>query len=36
MNGGYVSSNLFWRQEPGHFESAPDDIGVAFRLQFGF
>jgi hypothetical protein len=36
MNGGYFSSNLFWRQEPGHFESAPDDIGVAFRLQFGF
>jgi hypothetical protein len=36
MSGGYVSSNLFWRQEPGHFESAPDDIGVAFRLQFGF
>jgi hypothetical protein len=36
MSGGYVSSNLFWRQEPGHFESAPNDIGVAFRLQFGF
>jgi hypothetical protein len=36
MSGGYVSSNLFWRQEPGHFESAPDDIGVAFRLKFGF
>jgi subtilisin family serine protease len=36
MSGGYVSSNLFWRQEPGHFESAPDDIGLAFRLQFGF
>ncbi len=36
ISGGYFSSNLFWRQEPGHFESAPDDIGVAFRLQFGF
>ena len=36
INGGYFSSNLFWRQEPGHFESAPDDIGMAFRLQFGF
>ncbi len=34
--GGYFSSNLFWRQEPGHFESAPDDVGVAFRLQFDF
>lgn len=36
MYGGYFSSNLFWRQEPGHFKSAPDDIGVAFRLQYGF
>lgn len=36
MYGGYFSSNLFWRQEPGHFESAPDDVGVAFRLQFNF
>jgi hypothetical protein len=36
ISGGYFSSNLFWRQEPGHFESAPNDIGVAFRLQFGF
>lgn len=33
---GYFSSNLFWRQEPGHFENAPDDVGVAFRLQFDF
>lgn len=36
MYGGYFSSNLFWRQEPGHFENAPDDVGVAFRLQFDF
>ena len=36
INGGYFSSNLFWRQEPGHFQTAPDDIGVAFRLQLGF
>lgn len=36
ISGGYFSSNIFWRQEPGHFESAPDDVGVAFRLQFGF
>jgi hypothetical protein len=32
--GGHFSSNLFWRQEPGHFENAPDDVGIAFRLQF--
>jgi hypothetical protein len=36
VQGGYFSSNLFWRQEPGHFEAAPDDVGVAFRLQFDF
>lgn len=36
IQGGYFSSNLFWRQEPGHFENAPDDVGVAFRLQLDF
>jgi len=36
MQGGYFSSNLFWRQEPGHFENAPDDVGIAFRLQLNF
>ncbi len=36
VQGGYFSSNLFWRQEPGHFETMRDDVGVAFRLQFDF
>jgi hypothetical protein len=36
LGGGYFSSNLFWRQEPGHFETAPDDVGVAFRLVMDF
>jgi subtilisin family serine protease len=36
VSGGYFSSNLFWRQEPGHFKNAPDDIGIAFRLQFDY
>jgi len=36
IQGGYFSSNLFWRTEPGHFENASDDVGVAFRLQFDF
>ena len=36
VKGGYLSSNLFWRQEPGHFESVPDDVGVAVRLVMGF
>lgn len=35
-HGGYFSSNLFWRTEPGHFDNAPNDVGVAFRLQFDF
>jgi hypothetical protein len=34
--GGHFSSNLFWRQELGHFENAPDDVGIALRLQFDF
>lgn len=36
LTGGYFSSNIFWRQEPGHFENMPDDVGVAFRLQYDF
>ncbi|WP_169053594.1 S8 family peptidase [Alteraurantiacibacter aquimixticola] len=29
--GGDASASLFWRKEPGHVETAPDDAGVAFR-----
>ena len=36
LRGGYFSSNLFWRQEPGHFESVRDDVGFALRLSLGF
>jgi len=36
LTGGYFSSNIFWRQEPGHFENMPNDVGVAFRLQYDF
>ena len=36
ISRGDFSSNLFWRQEPGHFENAPDDLGIVFRLQFDF
>lgn len=36
ISGGYFSSNIFWRQEPGHFKNAPDDVGVAFRLVMDF
>ena len=34
--GGSFSSNLFWRQQPGHFATASDDIGAAFRLTLDF
>ncbi len=36
VKGGSVTTNIFWRQEPGHFERAPDDIGLALRLNVGF
>ena len=36
FQGGHFSANGFWRQEPGHFASAPDDFGMAFRLSYGF
>ena len=36
LNGGYLSTNLFWRQEPGHFESVRDDVGAAIRLTLDF
>ncbi len=34
--GGYFSSNLFWRQQPGHFANSADDVGAAFRLTLDF
>jgi hypothetical protein len=36
VQGGYLSSHVFWRQEPGHFEGVRDDVGVAFKLNFDF
>ena len=34
--GGYLNTNLFWRQEPGHFEALNDDFGAAVRFQLKF
>jgi hypothetical protein len=34
--GGYLSANAFWRSEPGHIETAPDDLGVALRFNRKF
>lgn len=36
LAGGWLSANLFYRAEPGHFEQAPDDIGAAFRFNRRF
>jgi len=36
LTSGTFSTNFFWRQEPGHFQNAPDDLGVAFRLNLEF
>ena len=33
---GIVSANLFWRQQPGHYEAAPDDLGAAVRYSLKF
>ncbi len=33
---GQFSTNLFWRQEPGHFKTSSDDFGMAFRFTAGF
>ncbi len=34
--GGSAAGSLFYRHEPGHFENAPADIGVAIRWSRGF
>ncbi|APG61821.1 hypothetical protein LPB140_02090 [Sphingorhabdus lutea] len=32
----YIGSNIYWRQQPGHFKNAPDDLGVAVRMNMDF
>jgi hypothetical protein len=34
--GGRIDTNLFWRQDPGHFATAPDDLGAALRWRTDF
>ena len=34
--GGYLSANAYWRKEPGHIETAPDDVGLALRFSRKF
>ena len=33
---GALSTSIFWRNEPGHYASAPDDIGAALGFQMPF
>jgi len=33
---GTLSTNLFWRRQPGNFAAAPDDVGAVMRYRFGF
>jgi Subtilase family len=35
FGGGSLSSNLFYRRDPGNVASAPDDVGAAIRMTFG-
>lgn len=34
--GGSLATGLFWRRQPGHRATAPDDAGVALRWSAGF
>ena len=36
LGPGYLTINTYWRQQPGNFATAPDDIGGAVRYSFGF
>jgi hypothetical protein len=33
---GWFGGNLFYRHQPGHIASAPDDQGAAIRFSLGF
>ena len=36
LGPGFLTVNSYWRQQPGNFAAAPDDIGFAARYSFGF
>jgi hypothetical protein len=35
IGDGWLSANLFWRNDPGHITTAPDDLGAAIRFTLG-
>jgi Subtilase family len=36
LGPGWLTLNSYWRQQPDHIATAPDDIGFAVRYGFGF
>lgn len=36
LAGGWVDANLYWRRDPGHIATAPNDRGVALRYSLDF
>ena len=34
--GGWMTTNLYWRTDPGHYAALPDDVGGAIRFSIGF
>lgn len=36
IGSGALTLNSYWRQQPGNFAAAPDDMGGAVRYSFGF
>jgi hypothetical protein len=36
LGPGWLTVNSYWRQQPGNFAAAADDIGGAVRYSFGF
>jgi hypothetical protein len=36
IGAGQFTGNVYWRQQPGNYAAAPDDVGAAIRYSFGF
>lgn len=36
LGAGAFSTSVFWRNDPGHYETAPDDLGIALRFGMPF
>jgi subtilisin family serine protease len=36
LGRGWVTANAYWRQQPGNYASAPNDLGAAVRYSFNF